>query len=79
LYESIIDDHPLVSFGFGSILDSTGLFSERLQVKSLAEARIAIEDEAPLPQLIILDILLGAENGLNFLLVLDKLCRAKKK
>jgi NarL family two-component system response regulator LiaR len=74
----LIDDHPLVSFGFGSILDSTGLFSVRVQAKSLAEARIAIEGAAPLPQLIILDILLGEENGLDFLPVLDKFCKAKK-
>jgi len=83
----LIDDHPMVNSGLASILEETGRFSVIAQVNSLSAAKKFIEDnavqkadlsESNFPSLIILDILLGEENGLDFLPFLKNLCRAKK-
>ena len=74
----LIDDHPLVNAGLASCLEETGRFSVSGQANSLAEATRFIEKAEKLPSLIILDILLGEENGLDFLLFLKGFCREKK-
>jgi len=74
----LIDDHPLVNFGLASCLEETGRFSVSGQLNSLAEAMRFIETSNNLPSLIILDILLGEENGLDFLAFLKDFCKRKK-
>jgi NarL family two-component system response regulator LiaR len=73
----LIDDHPMLNAGIVSILEATGLFTVSGQAQSLAEAMSFIESSA-IPSLIILDMLLGEENGLDFLPMLEKYCTDKK-
>jgi NarL family two-component system response regulator LiaR len=73
----LIDDHPLLSMGLVSVLESTKLFYVCGQVKTLAEAMKMISESESLPSLIILDVLLGEENGLDFLPLFDTYCREK--
>ena len=71
----LIDDHPMVSSGLTSILEETGRFKIAGQANSLSQAKSFIENnKSALPSLIILDILLGDENGLDFLSFLDDFC-----
>ena len=70
----LIDDHPLVNYGLASCLEETGRFIVTDKANSLEEARNIITNQAPLPSIIILDILLGAENGLDFLPFLREFC-----
>jgi len=74
----LIDDHPLINSGLASYLEETGRFSVMAQLNSLSEA-IRFIEKAPaktgLPSLVILDILLGEENGLDFLPFLENFCR----
>jgi DNA-binding NarL/FixJ family response regulator len=74
----LIDDHPLLNAGIISILESTGLFTVCGQAESLAQAMNFIEESEILPSLIILDLLLGEDNGLDFLPILEKYCANKK-
>jgi NarL family two-component system response regulator LiaR len=77
----LIDDHPMLNAGIVSILEATGIFTVSGQAQSLAEAISIIEDSAhenALPSLIILDLLLGEDNGLDFLPMLEKFCVDKK-
>ena len=80
----LIDDHQVVNMGLVSCLEETGRFTTTWQAGSLAEAVRFIEqmyesspDEEPsgcFPSLIILDIMLGDENGLDFLPFLKDFC-----
>jgi len=74
----LIDDHPMLNAGIVSILESTGLFTVCGQAESLSQARKIIEKAEILPSLIILDLLLGEDNGLDFLPLLKKHCENKK-
>jgi NarL family two-component system response regulator LiaR len=74
----LIDDHPLLNAGIVSILESTGLFTVCAQAESLAGAMSVIEESETLPSLIILDLLLGEDNGLDFLPMLENYCVNKK-
>ncbi|MDR2964690.1 MAG: response regulator transcription factor [Treponema sp.] len=77
----LIDDHPMLNAGIVSILEATGIFTVCGQAQTLAEAMGIIEKAAhqeTLPALIILDVLLGEENGLNFLPMLTSYCADKK-
>jgi len=71
----LIDDHPMLNYGLAACLEETGRFSISAQATSLSEAQCIIKDAKTLPSLIILDILLGEENGLDFLSFLDDFCR----
>ncbi|WP_461255429.1 response regulator [Treponema sp. R80B11-R83G3] len=71
----LIDDHPLVNYGLASCLEETGRFRVCGQATSLAVAAKYLK--SPLPHLIILDIMLGEENGLDFILFLKDFCREK--
>jgi len=76
----LVDDHPMVNSGLAFCLEETGRFRIMGQANSLAQAVSFIEkDKKNIPSLVILDILLGEENGLDFLLFLDKFCRENKK
>jgi len=83
----LVDDHPMVNSGIASILEETGRFSVIGQVNTLSDAKKFIEKnavqetdqpESNFPSLIILDILLGEENGLDFLSFLKNFCRSNK-
>ena len=74
----LIDDHPLLNAGLVSILEGTGLFTVSAQAESLMQAMSIIECSETLPSLIILDLLLGEDNGLDFLPMLEKHCLDKK-
>jgi NarL family two-component system response regulator LiaR len=74
----LIDDHPLLNAGIVTILEATGLFTVCGQAESLAEAMSIIEESETLPSLIILDLLLGEDNGLDFLPMLVNYCANKK-
>jgi NarL family two-component system response regulator LiaR len=73
----LIDDHPLLSYGLVSCLEETGRFYVCGQAGSLEKARQLIKELTSLPSLIILDILLGEENGLDFLPFLQDFCKTK--
>jgi len=74
----IIDDHPMLNTGIITILEGTGLFKVCAQAQSLKEAKNAIEESETLPSLIILDLLLGEDNGLDFLPMLENYCKNKR-
>jgi len=74
----LIDDHPMLNAGIVSILEQTGLFTACIQAKSLGQAMSVIEQSKTLPSLVILDLLLGEDNGLDFLPLLENHCRDRK-
>jgi len=73
----LIDDHPLTNHGLASFLEETGRFSVSGQANSLGEAKRFIEKSKNPPSFIVLDIVLGEENGLDFLPFLKGFCRKK--
>jgi len=74
----LIDDHPMLNAGIVSILEQTSMFKVCAQAQSLKEAMSIIEKTDTLPSLIILDMLLGEDNGLDFLPMLEEFCQNKK-
>jgi len=74
----LIDDHPMLNAGIVSILEQTGIFKVCAQAQSLKEAIMFIEKSKTLPSLIILDMLLGDDNGLDFFPMLENYCYNKK-
>ena len=70
----LIDDHPLINSGLASYLTETNRFTVSGQVNTLAEAKRFITEARVIPELIILDIMLGEENGLDFLPFLKSFC-----
>ncbi|MCL2443203.1 MAG: response regulator transcription factor [Treponema sp.] len=74
----LIDDHPMLNAGIAAILEATGLFSVCAQAESLTQAMGVIEKSKTMPSLIILDMLLGEDNGLDFLPMLEKYCAKNK-
>jgi NarL family two-component system response regulator LiaR len=76
----LIEDHPLTRHGLAACLEETGSFSVIGSAGSLEEGRRFIEGagEGVFPRLIILDILLGAENGLEFIEFFRGFCKARK-
>ena len=76
----LVDDHPMVSSGLATIIEETGRFTVAGQANTLSEAKHFIEThEKELPSLIILDIMLGEENGLDFIHYLKSFCRKNNK
>ena len=74
----LIDDHLLANSALASLLEGTaGGFSVAAQVSTLDEAERFIREAGNMPALVILDIQLGKENGLDFLPFLEKFCKAK--
>jgi NarL family two-component system response regulator LiaR len=74
----LIDDHPMINYGLASCLEETGRFIIKGQVNTLQDARRFIEESTKPPSLVILDIMLGEENGLDFLPFLENACKIKK-
>ena len=74
----LIDDHPALNIGIATILESTGVFTVLGQAETLAQAMGLIAKSESLPALVILDLILGEENGLGFFPMLEKHCAGKK-
>jgi NarL family two-component system response regulator LiaR len=74
----LIDDHPLAINGIGAWLNGTGRFTVSGTAKSLAEAAALMKEIRGLPQIVILDISLGPEDGLDFIAMLKKICEKRK-
>jgi len=77
----LIDDHPVTNKGLAACLEGTGRFTVCAQATTLADAKRCIEEATPggaesLPAVVILDIILGDDNGLHFLPFLENHCRA---
>jgi len=77
----LIDDHPVTNKGLAACLEGTGRFTVCAQATTLADAKRHIEEATPggaesLPSVVILDVILGDENGLDFLPFLENHCRA---
>ena len=75
---ALIDDHPLTVNGIGSWLQSTGRFEIAGAAGTLAQAAALMEKLDPLPAVVILDISLGAEDGLEFIPALKEICVKRK-
>ena len=75
---ALIDDHPLAINGIGAWLKSTGRFKIAGTAGTLAQAAALMKKIAPLPAVVILDISLGAEDGLDFIPALKKICAKRK-
>jgi len=70
----LIDDHPLAINGIGAWLNGTDRFVVSGAAKSLTEAAALTEKLENLPDIIILDISLGPEDGLDFIPILKEIC-----
>ena len=70
----LVDDHPLATNGIGAWLNGTGRFTVCGTAKNLAEAKALMEKPGKLPEIIILDISLGNEDGLDFIPTLNEIC-----
>ncbi|MDR1047441.1 MAG: response regulator transcription factor [Treponema sp.] len=73
----IVDDHPMMRRGFGDCLIDTGRFLIAGEAESLEAGRVMMEHLKTPPDLIILDIGLGDENGLDFIKIVKDLCAAR--
>jgi NarL family two-component system response regulator LiaR len=70
----LIDDHPLAANGIGAWLNGIGKFTICGTAKNIAEASALTENLESLPEIIILDISLGTEDGLDFIPLLKEIC-----
>jgi NarL family two-component system response regulator LiaR len=68
----IIDDHPLIRRGFASYLAETGRFSIAGEAGTLQDAYMLFKNLSAPPQLVLLDIELGNDNGLDLIDFLNK-------
>jgi DNA-binding NarL/FixJ family response regulator len=75
---ALIDDHPLAINGIGAWLKGTGKFEIAGTAGTLAEAGVLMKRLEPLPAVVILDISLGAEDGLDFIPALREICAKRK-
>jgi len=75
---ALIDDHPLAINGIGVWLKRTGKFTIAGTAGTLAEADALMKRLDPLPAVIILDISLGEEDGLEFIPALKEICAKRK-
>ena len=73
----LIDDHPLAINGIGSWLRGTGRYSISGSAGTIAEACSLLGKLNKLPEIIILDLSLGAEDGLDFIPALKEICAEK--
>jgi NarL family two-component system response regulator LiaR len=73
----LIDDHPLAINGIGEWLRATGRFVIAGTAGTVAGARALLEGLESLPSLLVLDIVLGAENGLEVIPVLKEICERR--
>jgi DNA-binding NarL/FixJ family response regulator len=74
----LIDDHQTVSSAIGAWLRAEGRFYIAGNAATLEHARSLMEQLDPLPQIIILDISLGKEDGLTLIPEIKNLCEKRK-
>jgi len=74
----LIDDHQTVSGAIGAWLGAEGRFYIVGNAATLEQARSLMEQLDPLPQIIILDISLGKEDGLTLIPEIKSLCEKRK-
>ena len=67
---ALIDDHPLAASGIGAWLCSTGRFAIAGAAKNLQEATALMEGLEFMPEIVILDVSLGTEDGFDFIPIL---------
>jgi len=75
---ALIDDHPLAINGIGAWLCATGRFAIVGTAGTLASARALMEQFENLPEIVILDVSLGNEDGLSFIPQLEQICNKRK-
>jgi len=75
---ALIDDHPLAINGIGAWLKSTGRFEIAGTAGTIAEAAALMKKLDPPPAVVILDISLGEEDGLEFIPALKEICAKRK-
>jgi len=75
---ALIDDHPLAINGICAWLKSTGRFEIAGTAKTLTQAAALMKKLDPLPAVVILDISLEAEDGLEFIPALKQICAKRK-
>jgi NarL family two-component system response regulator LiaR len=63
----LIDDHRMIRKGFAAYLTETSRFSVVGEASSLQEAHTLFEKLSALPALVLLDIELGGDNGLELI------------
>ena len=71
---ALIDEHPLAINGIGAWLKGTGRFEIAGTAGTLAEACTLMERLETLPDVVILDVSLGADDGLSFIPALKEIC-----
>ncbi|MDR2096263.1 MAG: response regulator transcription factor [Treponema sp.] len=74
----LIDDHPLAVKGIGAWLTGTGRFTIAGTAGTAAAALELLESLDPLPDIVILDIALGGEDGLAVIPVLKQTAQKRK-
>ncbi|MCL2008076.1 MAG: response regulator transcription factor [Treponema sp.] len=79
----LIDDHPLAIRGIGAWLrgieqEGNSRFAVIGSAGNLADARGLLEYLDPLPDIIILDLSLGKEDGLELIPIIKEICDDKK-
>ena len=74
----LIDDHPVAIQGVETMLLSTGQFAIVGTAKNLAEACSLMEQIETWPEIVILDISLGKESGLDFIPMLKEITERRK-
>jgi len=75
----LIDDHPLAIKGIGEWLSSTGRFAITGTAKNLSEAIAMLKNISALPRIIILDVSLGDEDGLELIPELKSICEDRNQ
>jgi NarL family two-component system response regulator LiaR len=74
----LVDDHPLAINGISAWLSAAGGFAIAGAAGTTAQARELLESLDPLPEVVILDIALGGENGLAVIPALKETARKRK-
>ena len=74
----LIDDHPMAINGIGAWLKSTGRFEIAGTAGTLKEAGALMKKLDPMPAVVILDISLGEEDGLDFIPALKEFCAERE-
>jgi NarL family two-component system response regulator LiaR len=75
---ALIDDHPTLTNAIGAWLCNTGRFIIAGTAATLEEGRKLLERLNPLPEIIILDVSLGTEDGLALIPYMKDICALKK-
>jgi NarL family two-component system response regulator LiaR len=75
----LIDDHPIVSNGIGVWLAATGRFSIAGTAENLSQAGTLLAHLDMLPHVVILDVRLEKESGLDFISEIKKISGKRKE